>query len=115
MRPCVQPRRFLFPLLLLLRRLQRLGRVRPLLPILGALPVRHVRRVQLRRSQVFGLRPRERPAVLTKNGATRRQVSRQIRRIKNVPGQRRPEIKAVVVAEVRPQRPAILPKEVREA
>ena len=83
-----------------LRRLKGLGRVSALTAVFGALPVRHVRGVKLGGGEVFGLRPCERATVLAPHGGTRRNVYRQVRRIKNVPAQSLAEIQSVVVPKV---------------
>lgn len=98
-----------------LGRLNWLGRVVALLALFSALPVRYLRGMNLGSQQVFSLSPCERAAMLTENGGTRRQIRRQVRRIKQVPRKRYPQVQAVIVPEISPKRPAVLPKEIREA
>ena len=81
----VQPGRVGVPFLAALGRLDGPGRVRALLPGLGALPVGDVRRVKLQRGEMLALRPRQRPAILAPHGGARRNVYRQVRRVKQVP------------------------------
>lgn len=52
--------------------LYRLGRVSALLPGLGALPVGDVRGMELEGCEVFGLGPRQRPAMFTPDSGARR-------------------------------------------
>lgn len=53
--------------------------------------------------------------MLTPDSGARRNVYRQVSRVKNVPPQGLPQIQPVVVPEVGAESPAVLPEEVREA
>ena len=66
---------------------------------------------------MVGLGPRQRPAMLTPHRATWRQVSRQVRNVREAqrPAKGLPQVQSVVVPEVSTKRPAVLPEEVGEA
>jgi hypothetical protein len=71
--------------------------------------------VKLQSREMLSLSPRKRASVFTPHSGTRRDIHRQVRRVKNVPLESFTQIQTVVMPEVGPQSPAILPKEVREA
>ena len=64
---------------------------------------------------MVSLSPSKGATMLTPHSSTRRNVHRQVRRVKQVPPQSLTQIQPVIVPEVSPQSPAILPKKEREA
>jgi hypothetical protein len=69
----------------------------------------------MRGREVLRLRPGQRSAVLAPHRGTGRQMDREVRGVKRVPGQRLAQVQAIVVPEVSTQRPAIPGQEVRKA
>jgi hypothetical protein len=70
------------------------------LPGLGALPVGDLRGIELGGGEMLGLSPCERATMFTPDSSARRNVYRQVGRVKDVPAQSLAEIQPVVLPKV---------------